>query len=458
MAGRALNSTASFPICARQAHDIIAFRQGEAVETQQFIKQLVAVAANLPKQAFVFNLCTDHYQYLVGFCAAMLAGQCTLMPPNRLPATLQKLAQQYPDNYSLTDSDPLLAPVYTKSNSIETEFIVPVIPTQQLCAVAFTSGSTGAPAPNLKYWKTLRNSTLGNAELMLPEQGERLNLLATVPPQHMWGMETSILLPLFAEVAISDETPFYPQDIAEAMQRLPAPRALISSPVHLNVLCKSKVELVELSYIFSATAPMSQELARQLEKQFGAQVVEIFGSSESGIVARRQTSKENLWRVSDLFTLTIADAGVTVEAEHLPGPVLIRDVIELADERHFRWLGRHQDMLNIAGKRGSLADLNRRLLAIDGVRDGVIFLPAEESDRLAAMVVAPDKQAKQILAKLKAEVDSVFLPRPLLLVDSLPRLETGKLTQRDILQKFADVSLRERSASINPATPGSGYS
>lgn len=427
------------------------------IETQQFIKQVVAVAANLPQQAFVFNLCTDRYQYLVGFCAAMLAGQCTLMPPNRLPATLQQLAQQYPDNYSLTDSDPKLAPVFAKSSSNEADFIVPVIPDAQLCAVAFTSGSTGAPAPNLKYWKTLHNSTCGNAELMLPGHGERLNLVATVPPQHMWGMETSILLPLFANVAISDQTPFYPQDIADAMQRLPAPRALVSSPVHLNVLCKSKVDLVELSYIFSATAPMSQELAHQLEKQFSAQLVEIFGSSESGIVARRQTSKETLWQVSDLFTLTIDDEGAaTVDAEHLPGPVLISDVIELAGERHFRWLGRHQDMLNIAGKRGSLADLNRRLLAIDGVQDGVMFLRADQSDRLAAMVVAPGKQARQILAELKTEVEAVFLPRPLLLVDSLPRLETGKLTQRDILQKFADVSLQQRRVGIKPVTPHSG--
>lgn len=414
------------------------------------------MAANLPQHAFVFNLCTDRYQYLVGFCAAMLAGQCTLMPPNRLPATLQQLAQQYPDSYSLVDDDALLSAIFAHSDADQTAVEIPTIPVNQLCAVAFTSGSTGAPSPNLKYWKTLRSSSLGNAELMLPKDAERLNLVATVPPQHMWGMETSILLPLFANVAISDQTPFYPQDIADAMHKLPAPRALVSSPVHLNVLCKSNVELKELAYIFSATAPMSQELAVQLEKQFSTQLVEVFGSSESGIVARRQTSTESLWQLSELFSLLVADDGTaTIDAEHLPGSVLISDVIELVGEQHFRWLGRHQDMLNIAGKRGSLADLNRRLLAIDGVEDGVIFLRADQSERLAAMVVAPDKQAKQILAELKAEIESVFLPRPLLLVDALPRQETGKLTQRDILQKFADASAQQTGVAVKPGTSNS---
>jgi acyl-coenzyme A synthetase/AMP-(fatty) acid ligase len=442
-----LNAHTSFPLCNRKAHDIIAFQNGLEIQTQQLISQAKAIATNLPKHAYVFNLCTDRYKYLLGFCAALLAGQCTLMPPNRLPKTLQRLSQDYPDNYSLTDSDTLFSVTARQNADSEVDFQVPNIPIKQLCAVAFTSGSTGTPTPNLKYWDTLRNSTFGNIDLLLPDLKSQLNLLATVPPQHMWGMETSILLPLFANVAVSDQTPFYPQDIADALQALPAPRALVSSPVHLNVLLKSKVPLTELQYIFSATAPMSQELAQQLESQFATKVVEIFGSSESGIVARRQTSTETSWLLSDLFKLQISDDGVEVRADHLPEKVFIKDVIEMMDDRHFKWLGRHQDMLNIAGKRGSLADLNRRLLTIEGVQDGIMFLPADQSERVAAMVVAPSMQARQIMDLLKDEIESVFLPRPLLLVDSLPRQATGKLANRDILKKFASLTTQQRKGT-----------
>lgn len=372
------------------------------------------------------------------------------MPPNRLPATVQQLGSKYPDNYSLTDEDVSQLDASQKGGSqlgIPVDqsmasdcFEVPLIPTDQLCAVAFTSGSTGSPTPNLKYWETLRSSTIGNAQLLLASAEDRLNLVATVPPQHMWGLETSILLPLFANVTVSDRTPFYPQDMADALAAIPEPRALVSSPVHLSVLLKSNVPLTELKYIFSATAPMSQPLAEQLEQRFDTRLIEVFGSSESGIVARRNTSTETLWQLSELFNLEISDSGVSIQAQHLPAEVFIHDVIEMVGDKQFRWLGRHQDMLNIAGKRGSLADLNRRLLAIDGVVDGVMFLPHANSARVAAMVVAPGFKAKDILSALKAELESIFLPRPIVMVESLPRQATGKLTNRDILQQFSDLT------------------
>ena len=425
------------PVLGRKAHEIIAFHQGKEVDAQGLLTRASALAKKLPPRSYVFNLCTDRFHYLLGFCAAVIAGQCTLMPPNRLAATVEQLSQDYPDNYSLSDDDILQWDSATKGQQPSgTAFEVPDISSQQLCAIAFTSGSTGTPSPNLKYWDTLRSSTIGNAQLLLPDTAKRLNLVATVPPQHMWGLETSILLPLFANVAVSDKSPFYPQDIAESLTSIPEPRALVSSPVHLNVLCKSGVQLPDLRYIFSATAPLSQSLAERLEQQFDTRVVEVFGSSESGIVARRNTSSESIWHLSQMFSLDINDSGVKIQAEHLPEDVVIKDVIEMVGANQFNWLGRHQDMLNIAGKRGSLADLNRRLLSIDGVVDGVMFLPSKNATRVAALVVAPGLTASEIQAALKTEVESIFIPRPILLLDKLPRQATGKLTQKDILHTY----------------------
>jgi acyl-coenzyme A synthetase/AMP-(fatty) acid ligase len=45
------------------------------------------------------------------------------------------------------------------------------------------------------------------------------------------------------------------------------------------------------------------------------------------------------------------------------------------------------------------------------------------------MVVAPTLDAAQITHALRERIDPAFLPRPLLLVDALPRNETGKLPQ-----------------------------
>jgi acyl-coenzyme A synthetase/AMP-(fatty) acid ligase len=91
----------------------------------------------------------------------------------------------------------------------------------------------------------------------------------------------------------------------------------------------------------------------------------------------------------------------------------------------------------VAGKRASLADLTRRVLAIEGVQDAVVFQPGAESvatiRRVAALVVAPGLTAAQVHDLLAASVDPAFLPRPLLLVDALPRNELGKLPRETLL-------------------------
>jgi hypothetical protein len=54
--------------------------------------------------------------------------------------------------------------------------------------------------------------------------------------------------------------------------------------------------------------------------------------------------------------------------------------------------------------------------------------------RLAAIVVAPNVDAATILAALRERIDPAFLPRPLHLVDTLPRNALGKLPRAEILR------------------------
>ena len=102
-------------------------------------------------------------------------------------------------------------------------------------------------------------------------------------------------------------------------------------------------------------------------------------------------------------------------------------------------------MINIAGKRTSLANLNYHLNAIPGVVDGVFFMPEEQADRIIrpiAFVVAPGMTAEALSAALRLRLDAAFLPRPIYFLDALPRNATGKLP-RETLQ---DLMLRSRGA------------
>ena len=94
-------------------------------------------------------------------------------------------------------------------------------------------------------------------------------------------------------------------------------------------------------------------------------------------------------------------------------------------------------MVEVAGKRASLADLTRRLLSVPGVTDAVVFQPDAANDtgvrRLAALAVASGLDAQQVLAQLAPLVDPVFLPRPLVLMPRLPRNDVGKLPREALL-------------------------
>jgi acyl-coenzyme A synthetase/AMP-(fatty) acid ligase len=265
------------------------------------------------------------------------------------------------------------------------------------------------------------------------------SLVATVPSQHMYGMETSVLLPLRGSVAIHASRPFFPADIAACLAQLPAPRILVTTPVHLRALVASGQALPPLAAIVSATAPLAVELAQAAERAFDTCLLEMFGSTETCVIGHRRSAIDADWRHYDGVHFTPRPDGTLVSSDWLPAPVLLQDVIERLPPQGFRLAGRASDHLEIAGKRSSLIELTRRLLAVPGVVDGVVFQPdagGAAVRRVAALVVAPGLDDAAILAALRDTVDPVFLPRPLRLVDALPRNATGKLPREALLQSL----------------------
>src|SRR5690606_17799879 len=110
---------------------------------------------------------------------------------------------------------------------------------------------------------------------LLPDAGTA-HVVATVPPQHMYGMEMSVLLPLVGGVAVHEARPFFPVDIAAALAAAPLPPLLVTTPVHLRALVESGVALPTLAGIVVSTAPLPHALARAAEAACGCEVRELF--------------------------------------------------------------------------------------------------------------------------------------------------------------------------------------
>ena len=424
---------------------LVAIESGRRVDAAQFLRHVHGVAAQLPDDPQVLNLCDDRYRFLVGFAAALVRGKTTLLAPSRAPGVIIELLERHPGacllgNCGLVENvrSGIVAPRHLRlaDELPEAPGGMPSIANDFLAAVGFTSGSSGPPKPQPKYWGSFCSSTALNAAAIAAIAGMHSHIVATVPSQHMYGMETSVLLPLVGAVCVHGSRPFFPADIAAALNAVPAPRVLVTTPVHLRALLGSGLILPPLAAVISATAPLPRELAQAAEAAYGARVLEFFGSTETCIVGYRFTATQEDWTHYPGVRFCPRPDGALVEAAWLAAPVLLQDVIETLPGNGFRLAGRSSDLLEIAGKRASLAELTRRLLAVEGVADAVVFQPDNEGgrvQRVAALVVAPELGEAQILDVLRNTVDPVFLPRPLRIVSALPRNATGKLPRQALL-------------------------
>jgi len=442
--------------------DAIAYSGSQPITAARFVADVMRVAEQLPARPCLVNFCVDRYRFAVGFVAALVRGQVSLLPPNQTPEMLRQLQQDFGDLYVLIDSaleigtiDRVMYPYAIEAparRSPKLAFSVPAFAEEQVAAIAFTSGSTGRPAAHRKTWGALARGATAEAMRFGLHVGSRVTLVGTVPPQHMYGLESTVLMALRGGLALHAGRPFYPADVAAALAGIPGDRILVTTPVHLRALLKEGIQLPELRLIVCATAALSPDVAAQAEARFRAPLHEVYGFTEAGMVATRRTVQDPSWHCLRDVRLHRHGDVMTVAGGHVEEEVEFTDVIEPAGDDVFILHGRNADMVNIAGKRTSLGYLNHQLNSIEGVSDGVFFMPDENSDgvtRLTAFVVAPGVTRDALFEALRARIDSVFLPRPLYVVDALPRNDTGKLP-REALLRYAQICA-DRARRENPA-------
>jgi acyl-coenzyme A synthetase/AMP-(fatty) acid ligase len=422
--------------------------------------QRVALTARaLPGDArYLINLCEHREHFLIAFCAALMRGHTNLLPSSRASGVVDEVAALNSGSYRCDDETVSRAlsahevardtagwqGVGMDANSADDASTACglAVPAEHVVVKAFTSGSTGAPQGHIKFWRSFAGSTEQNAlrirECLAGEHADaRPWIVATVPPQHMYGLETSIILPLLSDMAVHAGRPLFPADIAAALAEVPEPRVLVTTPVHMRAIASSGQAFPRMALVVCATAPLDVDLAQAIERQLGTTVLEMFGSTETCVIATRRTSRDREWHLYPGVTLTPDSEGASVNAPWFVAPMRLQDLIELHANDRFTVYGRNADMIEVAGKRASLADLTRRLLAIPGVQDAAVFQPDASSNgavrRVAALVVAPGLTSEHVTEQLARGVDPAFIPRPLVLVPRLPRNEVGKLPREQLL-------------------------
>jgi acyl-coenzyme A synthetase/AMP-(fatty) acid ligase len=430
------------PLTDRAPGEIMFRRGAEAITVGRFLTDVAALAARLPERAHALNLCADRYHALLGLAAALSRGHVMLLTADRSERRQREIAAAYPELYVLADAgeEPgWTAPAGALRVAPEGQAgdgPNPEIPLDRIAIIGFTSGSTGEPAAHPKPWGALVAATRAAAARFGLRGPAVTTLVATVPPQHMYGFETTMAMPLRAATASHAGPHFYPVEVAEALHAAPAPRMLITTPLQMRALLGSGEVLPDLAGVISATAPLAPELAAACEVAWNTRVLEIYGATEIGSVASRRTTAGEIWTLYDGVGLRRQGEreAVLVDVPGMPAPVPLADAVEFQPEGCFRLLGRRADMVKLGGKRASLASLNRLLMQVDGVEDGIFVAPddldSNPAARLMVYAVAPGRGAAEILAGLRQRMEAVFLPRRVVLVASLPRNAMGKLTRQ----------------------------
>ena len=421
------------PILTNSSPDTpIFWFENKLITHKQFKYDVLLVAENLKKNKYAINLCEDRYLFAIAFVASIIQKHICLMPAHRAEKEIIDLEKQYPDCVRLNDQQ---IKTCLNSTAINDIAFPSEIDSEQLVAIIFTSGSSGKPKPNHKKWGALFDSAQRVAKQFKLNHSTQHTLVATVPPQHMYGFETTIIFPLVIGVCAHNSKPFFPEDIRTTLNTIKNKTILITTPIHLRACSQEKLEWPKIDFIVCATSPLSTKLAQAAEQQLNTSLYEIYGCSEAGVIATRNTSQNSDWSLLEDYKLSKSLTGVCLTTP-VSEETLLPDQIEFIDTKKFRLVGRQSDLIKIAGKRGSLNDLKMRLCSIAGVEDAVFFMPDEnpnEKARIAAFVVAPNLSIKELNSLLSPQIDSAFMPRPFIKAESLPYNETGKLLRKNLV-------------------------
>jgi len=452
----------SSPLLCGFARDDVAIWRDDgnelrAVTAGTFCGAVQRLSRRLPRASHAINYCEDPLSFLLASAAALAAGQTLVLPQSPARQSVAALLVRFPDAYCLSDERVPPGPVarthivaYDDEHDPDLcSWPPPEIANSHVAAILFTSGTTGAARAHPKTWSSMvAGAGTFAATFGSPRRGEAI--IGTVAPQHMFGLETTVVAPWQCGCAVIASRPRFPADLRALLVRAAGGGItggwLMTTPLQLRGFHAALDEAPpRLRRVIVSTMPLARDMAGRVERDWRVPVDEIYGCTEGGLLAARRTALDAAFTPAAGLAFAIADDGAaSVSGGQLDAPLGLSDRLRWLDDARpsadprapvapgperprFELVGRDADMIKIAGKRTTVAALTEQLLAIPGVDDGAFFLPAHDADRTAAVAVAAAHSLASLRAALADRIDAAFMPRPLVLANALPRDPQGKL-------------------------------
>lgn len=330
---------------------------------------------------------------------------------------------------------------------------------QSICRLVFSSGTTGNPKAVPFSIKNIHYRTVSAANYWMPEQP----FMALLALPSVSGFQT-----YFASLSLG-HTYFAPGNAIDNAQLIAKyqVKAIKASPIQLSELlaeAKSQnLKLESLKVIESAGSTLPDQLAVELERYFGAQVVNLYGSSEVGTVATRTALSQS----NGLAGKIVGDVEVQIVDEHLnqlaageTGTIRIKRAHQAlgyfrnseASETGFKqgWFypgdrgyiqgdqlylaGRTSELLNAAGVKVDPNRIEQVALEFEGIEDAAAFTKVlENSVEVIALAVVSSKpiDAQKLSEFLKVNLGDAA-PKYILRKTEISRTLTGKVLRSEL--------------------------
>lgn len=374
----------------------------------------------------VLLLCEDRFLFTAALLGAKVAGCQVLLPPHR-----GKLAR------GALGSDALVAHDSDEENGFDVRTLAPVAGPFELVVNAsdgfvelFTSGSTGEPEAYRKSARQLLGEAEALVEVLSLTPSSRI--VATVSPQHIYGLLFGVLAPLRAGASFSRETPRFPRTLESCVETHRATH-LVAVPAHLQGCTEWSASARPL--LVTSGAPLREDLAQELSKK-GFRGFDVLGSSETGGYGLREIQGSGAFRGLPGVRFEQRSEGVLLWSPFLTDPdepFPLTDALEFSPDGTFRHLGRVDDVVKVGGKRVALGEIESIARSLPGVLDAWCVAEATEDtrgQRLTLLAVAPGYSEPLLLERLRGALDAALVPRRIRLVDRLPELPSGKRDRR----------------------------
>ncbi|MGP2483077.1 AMP-binding protein [Pantoea eucalypti] len=375
----------------------VAWRGDQPLMLGAMRRQVQALSLRLAAQPGTrWGLCfDDSYRFCVALLACWYASKTPVMPGHSRAALLNEMQEQLDGvlcDMPLAVSLPLLT-----WDEAEAQGQLPPLPASS-ALILFTSGSTGTPRQVMKSLTVMEQESRWLSALW-GEQLQGCRVIASVSHQHLYGLSFRLFLPMTLRLPFSAQPLFYGEQLAQL------PRdcryAFISSPAFLSRL-DSTLDAPGCELIVSAGGTLRGPDAEQVWQRFGCPVSEIYGSTETGILAWRQCDRADApWRSFSGVRLE----QVTPERWQVWSPLIagdnglaLDDRLNMQPDGGFQLAGRHDRIVKIGDKRISLSEIERRLTDLPEIDDAV-----------ALVVTRHDRQAIGVVLSLTSTLDEAAL-------------------------------------------------